>query len=161
MKSLWELLWDYDPNGLVVMDRQMIIRVVNPAFCHMFKTSPEAIIATPASALLEDTTRFQQVWESGQAVVGVEHEYPQYNLYVREVIFPVPEEGMVAGILVDLTDEWQRHTEIQNLRHETILKVHSVVDKQMKVAQQIAGLLGETTAETKASLLKLLNLVEK
>jgi hypothetical protein len=30
----------------------------------------------------------------------------------------------------------------------------------MKVAQEIAGLLGETTAETKVSLLKILKLVE-
>ncbi|MEN4013788.1 MAG: PAS domain-containing protein [Chloroflexota bacterium] len=161
MKSLWELLWDYDPNGLVVVDARMVIQVVNPAFCRMFQTSPEALIGTHAGALLGDLDCFQQVRETKQAVAGLEREYPQYGLNVRKVLFPVLEEDMVACIMVDLTDEWKQRSEIQNLRRETILKVHSVVDKQMKVAQKIAGLLGETTAETKASLLKLLELVEK
>ncbi len=161
MKSLWELLWDYDPNGLVVMTPDMIIQVVNPAFCRMFRTSAEGLIGRPAAEVLEDISHFQQVWESGQAMVGIEREYPQYDLYVRKVIFPVREEGVVAGIMVDLTHEWKQRSEMQNLRRETILKVHAVVDKQMSVAQKIAGLLGETTAETKVSLLKLLELVEK
>jgi len=47
------------------------------------------------------------------------------------------------------------------VRQETILKVKEVVDNQMKVAQEIASLLGETTAETKVSLLRLLQIVEQ
>jgi hypothetical protein len=42
-----------------------------------------------------------------------------------------------------------------------VLKVREVVDNQMKVAQEIAGLLGETTAETKVSLLKIIEAVEQ
>jgi uncharacterized Fe-S cluster-containing protein len=38
-------------------------------------------------------------------------------------------------------------------------EVRQVVDKQMRVAQEIAGLLGETTAETKVSLLHLLEML--
>jgi uncharacterized Fe-S cluster-containing protein len=47
------------------------------------------------------------------------------------------------------------------LKLETIEKVNRVVDNQMKVAQEIAGLLGETTAETKVSLLKLVQMIEQ
>ena len=47
------------------------------------------------------------------------------------------------------------------IRRQTITEVNKVVDEQMKVAQEIAGLLGETTAETKVSLLKLLSMLEK
>jgi hypothetical protein len=38
---------------------------------------------------------------------------------------------------------------------DTIEMAQKVIDKQMMVAQQIAGLLGETTAETKVTLTKL------
>ena len=41
------------------------------------------------------------------------------------------------------------------LKMETIEMAQRVIDKQMKVAQEIAGLLGETTAETKVTLTKL------
>jgi PAS domain S-box-containing protein len=161
VKTLWELLWDYDPNGLVVVDEQMTIRVANKAFCRLFQCSAEEIAGMHAADFFEDTADLARVWETGEAVVGHECEYPKYGIYVRRVIFPVREEGLVACIVVDMTDEWKQRNEILALKRETILKVHAVVDKQMSVAQKIAGLLGETAAETKVSLLKLLEMVEK
>ena len=41
------------------------------------------------------------------------------------------------------------------MKVETIEMAQKVIDKQMLVAQEIAGLLGETTAETKVTLTKL------
>jgi uncharacterized Fe-S cluster-containing protein len=38
---------------------------------------------------------------------------------------------------------------------ETLTTTDEVIKKQMRVAQEIASLLGETTAETKVALLKL------
>lgn len=160
MKSLWELLWDYDPNGLVVVNADMIIQVVNPAFCRMFQCD-QAVVGKPAIDLLGDVSNLRRVHETGEALVGVEREYPQYGLYLRKVMFPVTEESMVACIMVDMTDEWKQRNEMLTLKREMIQKVHTVVDKQMGVAQKIAGLLGETTAETKVSLLKLLQMVEE
>lgn len=160
-KSLWELLWDYDPNGLIVVDTDMQIQVVNPAFCKLFGVSPEAIIGTPAAAVLGDVAAFQQAWEQNTVMQAREQHYPQQQLYVREVIFPIQDEGVVAGIMVDLTHEWQQEETMRRLRQETIAKVNEVVDNQMKVAQEIASLLGETTAETKVSLLRLLQMVKQ
>ena len=60
---------------------------------------------------------------------------------------PASQPGLVISIMV---------RDIQ----ETIAKVHRVVDNQMKVAQEIASLLGETTADTKVSLLKLIRAIE-
>lgn len=161
MKTLWEQLWDYDPNGLLVVDESLKIQVVNHALCRMFHLEEEQILGQPAAALLGDVTGLARVWETGEAYAGIEREFPQHGLYLRQIIFPVHEQGVVACIMVDLTDEWKQRNEILALKRETIAKVHAVVDKQMSVAQKIAGLLGETTAETKASLLKLLEMVEK
>lgn len=161
MKTLWELLWDYDPNGLIVLNPQMAIQVVNPAFCQMFQSNPGELIGKDASILFDDLSDFRKAWETGEDIVGIEKEYPRFNLYLRSVLFPVREESVVACIVVNLTSEWRQRNEMLELKHETILKVHSVVEKQMHVAQKIASLLGETTAETKVSLLKLLEMVEK
>ena len=38
--TLWKLLWDYDPNGLLVLDDQMNIQLVNRALCRMLKSDP-------------------------------------------------------------------------------------------------------------------------
>ena len=161
MKSLWELLWDYDPNGLIVVDPQLVIKVVNPAFCDLFGVSKETMLGSHVSSVWVETDEFLKAWESGKPLSGIEQEYPERKLFVRKLFFPIAEENVVACIVIDLTMEWKQQAELTNLKMETIQKVHTIVDKQMSVAQKIAGLLGETTAETKVSLYKLLDLVEK
>jgi PAS domain S-box-containing protein len=160
-KSLWELLWDYDPNGLIVVDKQMRIRVVNPAFCKMFGTDADAIIGEPASLVLDDINEFMRAWEREGMMPSREHTYEKYGLHVRKVLFAIPDQNLVACIIVDLSHEQQQREELQRVKRETIKKLNEVVDNQMKVAQEIAGLLGETTAETKISLLRLIQMVEQ
>lgn len=156
-KSLWELLWDYDPNGLVAVDKEMKIRVVNPAFCRLFKTSPEQAIGKPASEILGDTSDFE---DAGETVRVFEKEYPAVELYVRQVMLSIQGESITACIFVDITEDWKQRQEMQRLKLETAVEVSRVVDRQMRVAQEIAGLLGEATAETKGSLLKLKQMIE-
>lgn len=46
-----------------------------------------------------------------------------------------------------------------NLKLDTVNMAQNVINKQMRVAQEIASLLGETTAETKVTLNKLKKLI--
>jgi len=160
-KSLWQLLWDYDPNGLVVTDADINVKLVNAAFCRMFNVTPDDIIGRPAATLLGNVDDFRAVWRDGVVIHAIEQNYPDYGLHVRKVLFSIQAEGVIACIIVDLTHEWQQQEDMRQLRRETIEKVNQVVDNQMKVAQEIAGLLGETTAETKVSLLRLIELVDR
>ncbi len=159
-KSLWELLWDYDPNGLVVVDGALRVRLVNPAFCRMFRVAPDKIIGQPVVSLLDDIDDFRAVLATASELITREQEYPRFDLYARKVVFQIPSEGVAACIFVDLTGQWRQRNELLKLRRETIDKANEVVDNQMKVAQEIAGLLGETTAETKVSLMKLIETIE-
>lgn len=161
-KTLWELLWDYDPNGLVAVNPEMVIQVVNPAFCRMFKVEPGTVIGRELSGVLQgDTKHFREAWSINRVIRDQEKAYLDNTLYVRKVIFPIKAQNIIACIMVDLTPEWQRRNELKRIRQQTIAEVDKVVDEQMRVAQEIAGLLGETTAESKISLLKLVNLLEK
>lgn len=157
--TLWKLLWDFDPNGLLVLDERLDVILVNPALCRMLKADAESLLGRSAADVLGDVTEFQRALTGREKIVGIEREYPRYDLYVRKVIFPIPDENIVAGIFVDLTTEWKHEQELLRLKHEAIQEVRQVVDKQMRVAQEIAGLLGETTAETKVSLLRLLEML--
>lgn len=154
---LWKQLWDHDPNGLIVLDEQLKIILVNPALCRMLGAGGEGeLVGRDAYQVLGDVGEFQQALELRQSMTATEREYPRYSLYVRKLIFPIPDEGIVAAIFVDLTSEWKLERERDRFRTEAIQEVRQVVDKQMRVVQEIAGLLGETTAETKVSLLRLL-----
>jgi PAS domain S-box-containing protein len=156
----WRLLWEYDPNGLIVVDTDMNIKFANPAFCKMFKVTLNDVIHQPAVAILEDVSDFKEVWEQDIVIRDKVQEYPLHSLYVEQVIFSIQEEEIIASIMVDITHEIERKNEMDKLKNDTIKKVNEVVDKQMKVVQEIAGLLGETTAETKVGLLKIIQTLE-
>jgi PAS domain S-box-containing protein len=160
-KTLWELLWDYDPNGLLVVDTDLVVRVVNPALCRMFKTTPEAVTGQPVSLLVDDSEDFLAVWEENQPVKASEKAYPAHDLYVRKVMFPIRDQRIIACIMVDLTQEWRQEKDLAHLRRETVERVSQVINNQMRVAHEIASLLGETTAESKVSLLRLMEMVEQ
>lgn len=160
-KSLWELLWDYDPNGLLVVDSNLIVKIVNPAICKMFNTNAESIIGKNVAEFVDDYNDFKEVLETDTVILAKEKEYNKYNLFVKKVMFPIKDENIVACIMVDITHEKKQKDEMIKIKEETLIKVNQVVDKQMKVAQEIAGLLGETTAETKISLLKLIDMLKQ
>lgn len=160
-KSLWELLWDYDPNGLLVVDTDLRIKLVNAALCAMFETIPERIVGLPASVLIDDAEDFRWVWEQNQVVKAREKHYPAHRLHVRKVMFPIRDQGVIACIMVDVTHEHRQRDEMLKLKRETIQRAGEVISNQMRVAHEIASLLGETTAETKVSLLKLIEMVER
>ncbi|SKB12582.1 putative PAS/PAC sensor protein [Planktothrix sp. PCC 11201] len=158
---LWQLLWEYDPNGLIAVDSDLMIKVVNPAFCKLFNVEASEIIGQPVTEILGTVDHFKTVWETNQVIRGRETEYPEYHLYIREFIFPIKDENIIGCIMSDITAEMERKKETDRIKAETVKKVNEVVDNQMKVAQEIAGLLGETTAETKISLLKIIEMVNQ
>ena len=58
----------------------------------------------------------------------------------------------MIGFFSDITEEERRKEEARRARLESAEMAQKVIDKQMTVAQEIASLLGETTAETKVTL---------
>ena len=72
----------------------------------------------------------------------------------------MPKLKLMLGILLDVTNDEKKKDELLKLKMSTIETANQVIEKQMRVAQEIAGLLGETTAETKSALLSLKKVVK-
>ena len=157
---LWQLLWQYDPNGLIVVDANFHIKLVNPAFCRMFKVRSQDVVGEPAETILDDISDFRKLWDTGEVYRGKPREFPDHNLLVNQVIFSIAEEGIIACIMADYSHQLEQRRELMAIKDETIKNVNQVVDNQMKVVQEIAGLLGETTAQTKVSLLKIIQMLQ-
>ena len=62
---------------------------------------------------------------------------------------------MLICIIRDVTDEEKEKEKKENISRQTVEIDDKVVDKQMRIVQEIASLLGETAAETKIALTKL------
>ncbi|EPZ59351.1 periplasmic [Fe] hydrogenase domain protein [[Clostridium] sordellii ATCC 9714] len=61
----------------------------------------------------------------------------------------------------DITENEELEKKLMEKKIDAMNITQAVIDKQMRVAQEIASLLGETTAETKVTLNKLKNLFRK
>ena len=60
----------------------------------------------------------------------------------------------------DITDEENEREKKESISRQTVEVADKVVDKQMRIVQEIASLLGETAAETKIALTKLKESIE-
>ncbi len=60
----------------------------------------------------------------------------------------------------DITDEEDIREKKEEISRRTVEIADKVVDKQMRIVQDIASLLGETAAETKIALTKLKETIE-
>ena len=77
------------------------------------------------------------------------------DMVVKETIIYIESKESVLVLYWDISKEEKAKEQHMNLKMETVEIAQRVIDKQMMVAQEIAGLLGETTAETKVTLTKL------
>ena len=90
-----------------------------------------------------------------QNIHGKRVNYPEYKLSTLQNIVYIEKENAVLATFIDITKEEAQAREDYERKLETIDLAQKVIHKQMMVAQEIAGLLGETTAETKTTLTKL------
>jgi hypothetical protein len=76
-------------------------------------------------------------------------------------LFPIEGENLYSGIFIDISDEEKTKEQYREIRAQTLTRARKVISAQMQTAQEIARLLGETTADTKVLLVKLMSLFEK
>ncbi|GAB4309671.1 MAG: hypothetical protein Kow0091_15480 [Geminocystis sp.] len=158
---LYKLAWEYHPNALIAVNSDLEIQLVNPAFCTLFKLESCAIKGQSAVNILGDIEHLKSAWKENKNIENSIKEYPKPEIFVKEFIYPIEEKNLILCIMIDLTSEIKQKKELTKMQEQMIKQVNNVVNNQMKVAQEIAGLLGETTAETKVNLFKLLQLFNK
>lgn len=148
------------PVGIIVVDKDKQIVDFNSTFSKMLSLDSKSVTlkGKPLSSLQDEW--LTQLFDL-QAPVDKKIYLPDRNLNIHIIIFPLKEEEQWVGMLVDISRIEKQREEIVKLKKELLEKSQDVINKQMRVAQEIAGLLGETTAETKTTLLKLIELAKK
>ncbi len=94
----------------------------------------------------------QYVLDTGLGIRHKRLDIPELYLRVEMDLVPLKRLGMVLGLFWDVTEEEEEENRQLQSRLQSVEMAQKVIDKQMMVAQQIAFLLGETTAETKVTL---------
>lgn len=158
-ESFANIIVENSINGIIVVDNKMTIQEVNPAVMRMFANSRTMEKGDSLTEFI-NCSDFATAVQSGKKVVGKRVEYPEYDLVTEQMIIPVPEHDLVIIAISDVTEQEKRAKDWERMKEETVEKATDIINKQMHVAQEIAGLLGETTAETKSALLELMWLLK-
>ncbi|KIR03070.1 Periplasmic [Fe] hydrogenase [Lachnospiraceae bacterium TWA4] len=149
------LVLDVSPNLTIIVDSSMKFLEFSAAAERHFKiTRDEALSSTHLYDLM-DTKDFDWVFEHKESLRRYKVEFKKYNFYADMLFEYIPQEDAVLCILVDVTKEKQKEEEEFTRNVEAVEKAQSVIENQMKMVHLIAGLLGETTAETKVTLTNL------
>ncbi len=143
----------HTPNGILLVDGEAFIQFVNPAFREMFCTGDGDLRGHKASEFLHSDCFEEAIAGGGQ--LSVRGSVPEHNRHYRAGLFKIEGENRYCGIFIDTTEEEEARAELQEIKRETLARAEEVIRRQMHTAQEIAGLLGETTAETKVLLAKL------
>ena len=146
-------IFENSPNAILFLDKNLGVLESNAAFSRYFGIAPTEIKEIGIGDLL-DIPKLQNVMFTKQNILWEKIYFPKYSLHMGISIIYMENQDALMVILKDVTEEVERKEELKVLKENTLKITQSVIEKQMRVAQEIASLLGETTAETKVALNK-------
>lgn len=143
------------PNGLIVLNEDLEVQQINEAARNIMNIRSSGDILGDNVIRILDPTIFAEVLHKGKDVRGQRVYLAEYKRYVEQSVVHDRDSHLLIGIMRDVTNEETQREKKENISRQTIEVADKVVDKQMRIVQEIASLLGETAAETKIALAKL------
>ena len=153
-ESMSNVVMDVTPNMILIVDKDLRIRECNKKAQEMLGVSREEALERYIFEFV-DALDIEEALRNKQQVARKKINLESVKLTVIESIVYIESIESVLVTYQDITKEEKAKLQHYNLKMETVEMAQKVIDKQMMVAQEIAGLLGETTAETKVTLSKL------
>ncbi len=143
------------PNAIIMLNENLEVQQINRAACAIMNLpGPSSVLGEQVVRIL-DPKDFMQVLQSGISIHNKHTYLTEYRKYVEETITYDPEYKNLLCIMRDVTFEEEQKEKKEEICRSTIEVADKVVEKQMRIVQEIASLLGETAAETKIALTKL------
>lgn len=153
-ESMSNVVLDVTPNMIIVVDKDLRIRECNRRALDKLGVSREEALERYIFEFIE-VEDIEEVLADKKPILNKKMNLETLDMVVKETIIYIDSKESVLVLYWDISNEEKAKEQHMNLKMETIEIAQKVIDKQMMVAQEIAGLLGETTAETKVTLSKL------
>ena len=158
-EAMGNLVVNESPNGIIGVRGDMTVVLANPAICRFLgvdaaslvgKTLPNSLEKEPFRKVFESRTSLTRQTSGNCGLARAKETY----MFLRS-------KDMAVLIVTDMSQEFRDREALSKARRETAEKATRVIDNQMRVAQQVAGLMGEAAAETKVLLTKLIKQLEE
>ena len=154
-ESFSDTVVNNSPNALIVLNENLEVQQINPTARRLMNIRSASDILGDQVVRILDPTVFMNVLRTGRDVRGERVYLAEYKRYVEQSVVYDRDSHLLVGIMRDITDEQYERERKESISRQTVEVADKVVDKQMRIVQEIASLLGETAAETKIALAKL------
>lgn len=148
------------PNGLIVLNDNLEVQQINAAAMKIVNLRNDGDILGDQVVRILDPIHYMKVRDTHQSIVNQRDYLAEYGKYIEQTILYDQSGHLIIGIMRDVTEEVAAQERKDRVNRQTIEITDKVVDKQMRIVQEIASLLGETAAETKVALTKLKESIE-
>ena len=154
-ESFSDTIVNSSPNGLIVLNENLEVQQINKAAMEIMNIRYASDILGDYVIRILDPEVFENVLKTGSRVTNQRVYLAEYKRYVDQTVVHDKDSRLLIGIMRDVTAEEEQRERKENISRQTVEVADKVVDKQMRIVQEIASLLGETAAETKIALAKL------
>ena len=154
-ESFSDTIVNSSPDGLIVLNESLEVQQVNDAALRLMNLRASTDVLGEPIVRILDPKVFLQVQATGRNIYGKKVYLAEYKRYVEMTIVHEKDSRVLVSILRDITGRETEREKKESIRNQTIEVADKVVEKQMRIVQEIASLLGETAAETKIALTKL------
>lgn len=158
-ESISNVIMSSTPSAIIALNGELIVQEANFSVRKLLGLNLNEMVNIKISEIL-DCNDFQTVLETKEDIFDKKYFYSKYNITVEQTILYVKENQLILLIMRDITLDEVKRKQLDKMRSETVEIAQKVIEKQMRVAQEIASLLGETTAETKVALNNLKNSIQ-
>ncbi len=143
------------PNGLIVLNEELEVQQINEAARNIMNIRSSTDVLGDLVVRIMDPKDFMEVRTTGKDIRNKKVYLAEYKRYIEQSVVYDKDSHLLIGIMRDITDEQNEREKKESISRQTVEVADKVVDKQMRIVQEIASLLGETAAETKIALAKL------
>ena len=142
------------PNGIVLLDNDLNIMEINGKAKELLGIK-EPDVKGKGIFHYFNPTEFVLAQNDKKNIYNKKVFLEKTGCYIELTIIVLKDNKGTYAVMKDITQETKNEEQLGKVKLETLATTDEVIKKQMRVAQEIASLLGETTAETKVALLKL------
>lgn len=151
-------IFNTTPNGVLMLDEELNIIGMNPAFKKLFSSS-DVILGRHISYLM-DPAPFEKLISGVADSLDITVHHRAYNLLCRELLYILKQERQIVGIFINITSQEEHEQKLKEIKSQTVEQAHELLEHQIKMAQTIAQFLGESTARGEELVRKLMSLSE-
>ena len=158
-KSLSDTIVSNSPNGLMVLDEDLNVQLLNRSMCRIFGLDDAREAVGQHVAMIMDPSDFYESLD-GKKIFARREYLAEYDRYVEKTIAYDRKFKVLVCVMKDITEEEKSRKAHKDLVDNTISITDSLLEQNMTSVHEIASLLGDTVAETKVALEKLKELVK-